>query len=177
MCEKLFYVMMLCIIKLILYLRTLFCNELPSILRALIVRTIVFSEDAQHDVLIINEEEYDFNPNFRLYLVREIESVDGFNNEMLGGITAVNFGITPFHIRDARSLFALNTLPLVCTSTFCIAEVHKLPLNCTPVDFVRFKKCGSTEGIVLIHTSTTRNLFSCRWCHITTIVWNCCRRG
>ena len=51
----------------------------------------------------------------------------------------------------ARSLFALNTLPLVCTSTFCIAEVHKLPLNCTPVDFVRFKKCGSTEGIVLQH--------------------------
>ena len=75
-------------------------NELPSILRALIVRTIVFSEDAQHDVLIINEEEYDFNPNFRLYLVREIESVDGFNNEMLGGITAVNFGITPHALED-----------------------------------------------------------------------------
>ena len=105
-------------------------SEMSSILRALIVRTMVtdqnISDDMQQEgvsgsgsstdsvsgsgsdsitsappqMLLINEEEYAFHPSFRLYLVREIESVDGFSNEMLGCMTAINFGITPQALED-----------------------------------------------------------------------------
>ena len=74
--------------------------EFSLFLRSLIVRKMVYNTDENREMILINDEEYDINPAFRLYLIRDIESVEGFSNEMLGGIAAINFGITPQALED-----------------------------------------------------------------------------
>jgi dynein heavy chain len=75
-------------------------SEFPLIIRSLIARKIVYNEEENREMILINDEEYDFDPKFRLYLIRDIESVEGFSNEMLGDIVAINFGITPHALED-----------------------------------------------------------------------------